>query len=576
MRQRNIKIIFLGLVFLLAPLVDGADFLGQGQEFFVEAIYDEFTRNTIIATLRKISPKAYFYFDDQFWNALDADKQTEILRKVDILAEEFEQRIYPTLSSNFGSEWSPGIDQSEKITILAHSMSGNVGGYFDSSDEYSKLQIATSNEREMIYLNSQYIDQEIIKSYLAHEFTHLITFNQKDVTYDVSEEVWLNESRAEYVSTLLGYDEDFEESNLKMRVQEFLINPSDSLTEWRNQQADYGVISMFAQYLTDHYGIEILTDSIKSSEVGISSLEHALTENGFSQNFSQIFTDWAVAVLVNDCSLGEKYCYKNPNLGELFVMPLVNYLPLAGKSSLSVSDYTKEWAGNWLKIAGGKGILKLEFFGEDMVDFYVPYVIEKKTGQKEIGFLELDENQDGLLYVEGFNSDNTSLVIIPSAQTKKTGFSNNEPAYKFSFTVSTVEEVPGENGDQNEEPEDEEAELIKKLLLQIAYLQKEIALVQAKINTILAERQEQQSSTASCQKIEKNLYYGLQNDSQVKCLQEFLKSQGAGIYPEGLITGNFFSLTKQAVIRFQASKGIIQTGHVGPLTRTAINVELGR
>ena len=69
------------------------------------------------------------------------------------------------------------------------------------------------------------------------------------------------------------------------------------------------------------------------------------------------------------------------------------------------------------------------------------------------------------------------------------------------------------------------------------------------------------------------------NDSQVKCLQKFLASQ-QGIYPEGYITGNFGSLTKQAVIRFQEKYsseiltplGLIKgTGNAGPTTRQKIN-----
>jgi len=42
-----------------------------------------------------------------------------------------------------------------------------------------------------------------------------------------------------------------------------------------------------------------------------------------------------------------------------------------------------------------------------------------------------------------------------------------------------------------------------------------------------------------------------------------------------LVTGNFLTLTEAAVIRYQASKGIIQTGYFGPLTRAAANTDLG-
>jgi peptidoglycan hydrolase-like protein with peptidoglycan-binding domain len=67
---------------------------------------------------------------------------------------------------------------------------------------------------------------------------------------------------------------------------------------------------------------------------------------------------------------------------------------------------------------------------------------------------------------------------------------------------------------------------------------------------------------------DKNLYYGLQSDSQVKELQEFLTDQG--VY-SGPITGNFFSLTLKAVKSFQQREGISQTGYFGPLSRTSAN-----
>ena len=75
------------------------------------------------------------------------------------------------------------------------------------------------------------------------------------------------------------------------------------------------------------------------------------------------------------------------------------------------------------------------------------------------------------------------------------------------------------------------------------------------------------------------------NNNEVDCLQEFLKSHLPGIYPEGLITGNFLSLTQSAVIRFQekyAEDILIPlgleagTGFVGLATRTKINQILGR
>jgi hypothetical protein len=418
----------------------------------------------------------------------------------------------------------------------------------------------------MIYLNANLLGSPQTKSFLSHEFMHLITFNQKDKTYGVSEEIWLNEARSEYVPTLLGYDEEYQGSTLQMRVEKFIEEPNDSLTEWLNSPYDYGVINLFTQYLVDHYGVKILIDSLHSEKVGIPSINEALKKNGVRHDFSQIFTDWTIAVLINDCQLDLKYCYLNENLKDIKVIPASNFLPLVGESTLSVTRATVNWAGNWQKIFGGKENLKFSFDGSDLVKFKVPYLLCQDLKSCEVKYLALDENQKGDIEILKFSEKYSSLIVIPSVQSKIIGFNGAEPSYSFSWTVSTFEKTE----------EEKEKELIEKLLAQIEFLKAEIVKVQAKINAILASR----GQLVSCQKFENNLYFGMRNNSEVKCLQEFLRAQGPEIYPEGLVTGNFLSLTQAAVIRFQeryASEILAPwelkkgTGFVGRTTRLKIN-----
>ena len=570
MLKRRI-LIAIAILFLIIPFTAGAVSVGERVDFYVDSQHDLFGREEISVILEKITNQLYFYVEESWWGKLDEAEQREIGDKLYNLGNEFEREIYPTLTSTFGSEPKPGIDKDEKITVLVHRMIKEAGGYFDSANCYSKFQIPTSNEREMIYLNSRYIDSTRVKSFLAHEFIHLITFNQKDEIREVSEEIWLNEARAEYAPTFLGYDEDYEDSNLQSRVEYFLKYPNDSLTEWQNKISDYGALNLFFQYLVDHYGIEILADSLFSNRVGISSLNYALAKNRFSEDFSQVFTDWTITVLVNDCSLGKKYCYKNPNLETFRITPQINFLPLTGESILAVTNMTSDWAGNWQKIVGGKGTLTLEFDGDDRVTFNVPYVVCEDKEGCSVDFLVLNGNQEGKIVLSEFDEKYTSLTIIPSVQSKISGFDGKELSYSCSFKVSTSEKT------------EKEEELIEELLAQIEYLQREIARVQAQINTLLAQKKG--TGPISCQKIEKNLYYGMKNNSEIRCLQEFLKTQGSEIYPEGLVTGNFLALTKAAVIRFQekyvseilAPWGLTEgTGFVGKNTRAKINETLGQ
>ncbi len=69
--------------------------------------------------------------------------------------------------------------------------------------------------------------------------------------------------------------------------------------------------------------------------------------------------------------------------------------------------------------------------------------------------------------------------------------------------------------------------------------------------------------------------------NDVAALQQFLKTQGVDVYPEGLVTGYFGPSTRKAVGRFQLQNGIVKSardpgyGYLGPKTRAQINSLLG-
>ncbi|OGZ20037.1 MAG: hypothetical protein A2654_02370 [Candidatus Nealsonbacteria bacterium RIFCSPHIGHO2_01_FULL_43_31] len=560
----KLSIIFITLFFFILPLfAEAQEILGQQAVFNIEASYDLFQRSTLSATLLRISPTAYWYVDTKFWEGLTPEQQIEINQSLSLLAEEFETNIYSKLTRTFGSEWSPGIDKDTRITILMHQMQKTTGGYGDTADEYPKVQIPESNEREMIYLNTQHINTPYIKSFLAHEFIHLITFNQKNKKYGVSEDIWLNEARAEYAPTFLGYDDNYEGSNLQRRVRDFLDKPSDSLTEWRETSADYGVANLFIQYLVDHYGLQVLSDSLGKKETGIKSINLVLSQRGFQENFADIFTNWSIAVLINNCQISEKYCYYNKNLKDFRITPLINYLPFVGESTLSVTNTTKDWSGNWHKFIGGKGALTLDFTGPQGVIFSIPYLINRSNGEIIIDNLSLNALRGGKIFVPDFGSESVALTIIPITETKIAEFLNIEPSRTFSWTASTKAEmqiiVPSLSTLKKPITEMTRAEILAR----IAEIQQIIVQLQALLLQL--------GGATSCQSINQDLSFGMKGNPQVLCLQEFLKNQGTAIYPEGIINGNFFNATLQAVIRFQQKYSIQGTGYVGPVTRVKIN-----
>ena len=606
-KRCGVKIIFTVFVFLFLPGFVFAVSLGEKQDFFVNTDYDLSERKEISSTLKRIDNTCYFYVETEWWDLLSPEQQEEKNAAIKFLGKEFNNKIYPVLTSNFGSEWKPGIDKDARITILIHSMKQGVNGYFNSGDEYPKLQVPNSNEREMIYLNASQIDNSMAKSFLAHEFTHLITFYQKDKKAGKEEEVWLNEARAEYAPTLCGYNKEYEGSYLQNRVEKFLKNPSDSITEWQNLSADYGALNLFVHYLVEKHGIAILVDSLHSKKLGVNSINEALEKNNYDANFSQIFTDWTIAVLVNDCQLSSvvleespedkvspeeetergvgRYCYQNENLENLRVTPTINFLPLKGKSNLGVNQTTKNWSGNWFKFIGGnKDALKIEFIGNPENLFRVPYVIKSFSGEHSLDFFQLDEYQRGEILISEFGVKNVSVTIIPSIQSKESGFLNPDPAFPFFWEASTIEQKEKSVSEFLEKPISEMTK--NEILSKITEIEELLSQLREQFNKLAPPEEPkkvEKPQKFSCEKLESNLYYGMENNN-VKCLQEFLKAQGETIYPEGLVTGFFGPLTKKAVIRLQEkhSEDILSswglqngTGFVGKTTRKKINELLG-
>ena len=57
---------------------------------------------------------------------------------VEASADRFENDTYPTNREFFGSEWSPGVDNDVRLTILnAEGLGDTVAGYYSSADEFS-------------------------------------------------------------------------------------------------------------------------------------------------------------------------------------------------------------------------------------------------------------------------------------------------------------------------------------------------------------------------------------------------------------------------------------------------------
>ncbi|MGM0439277.1 MAG: hypothetical protein ACQEP3_02500 [Patescibacteria group bacterium] len=547
------KLLVFTAIILIFPLgIITAQEESGTRQFYIEPSYDKQNREKLEAELVEETDSLIYYVDQSWWDEISEREQRNYKEDMEDLSEEFDERIYPEMTENFGEVPTHPVSDKEKISILIHPMRENAGGYFNSGDQYSKYQNPRSNELTLLYLNTTVLDYKDKGGFLAHEFMHLLVFNQKERLRGEREEVWLNEARAEFMPTFLGYD-DQENSNLDRRIETFLRDPDISLTEWIGQRADYGVVNIFTQYIVDHYGVDILIDSLKHDQVGIKSINHALEEGGYEEDFHDVFNNFKIAVLKNDCELGDKYCFKSEKLEDLQVSPATNYMPYSEDSNLSVQYRTKNWAGNWHKITGGRGTLNLKFNIKNDIRVDIPYLLCDSQDQCKVDFLDVEDGE-GSLEVEDFNDEYTSLTIMPSIQEKISGFNGAEESYLFTWEASVT-------------PVNEYKETLEKLNRLRELLER------------LRERMEEREGSPNTCTIRGPLYLGSPDRSSVECLQRFLSTK-PNIYPEGYVTGNFGSLTKQAVIRFQEkhAEEILEplnleqgTGYVGASTISKIN-----
>jgi len=266
---------------------------------------------SIDADLQYVTRHVYFWTE----SGLTVDNQD-----IQILCEEFENQIYETNREFFGSEWTPGVDNDERLHILYAKNLGGAAGYFSSSDTIISQVNPYSNEKEMFYLSADYLDlgEKYTLSTLAHEFQHMIHWFQ-----DRNESSWVNEGFAELASDLNGYDPggfDYV----------FTLNPDINLTFWPgNDQEDsgphYGASYLFMSYFLHRFGESITRTLVSEPDNGMEGLANVLERHSLDSGTSlitpeKVFTDWTIANLINiDTPGGGQYSYNADQ-----VVPLVS------------------------------------------------------------------------------------------------------------------------------------------------------------------------------------------------------------------------------------------------------------
>jgi hypothetical protein len=341
----------------------------------------------------------------------------------------------------------PGVDEDPRVTVLLQELVQRSGGYYETRHYYPRSVLEDSNEREMVFVSVASVLEDRADAFTAHEFQHLISFNQKEVEQRTDEDTWLNEARSEYAVTAVGLNEPFTGSELQRRVSTFIRAGSDSLVEWPNTAVDYGTASLFIHYVAEQYGSDAVARTLNVPLAGVAAISESLTVEPTPRRFWQVFNDWMVAVSVNDRRAGDRFGYIGDGLDAMHVIPAEATRLENGQTFVS-TETLGEWEPGWYELTvpsepNEDGSVMVQIEGTDGTTW-----VASVTGRYADGSFAVYQPffRDGQATVAVPRSNPTPLVKVYAAVAQGSEASlQNRQAIQRRMTVSaTLSDAAGD------------------------------------------------------------------------------------------------------------------------------------
>ncbi|MCD4848229.1 MAG: T9SS type A sorting domain-containing protein [Candidatus Aegiribacteria sp.] len=365
-------------------------------------------------TVRGKSDRGYVVVRDSEWNV--SINQAE----VDIIMERWEntspgpypnQGVYEIDSIAFGTP-PDEMDEDPRIYLMWFDFVISADGFFFWFDQYPEGQNPPnhSNECEVLYLSTGSSGggpgSDYMLAVAAHEFQHMIHWK-----YDDDEVTWVNESLSELAMWLYGNPD-----NISM----FNSNPDNNLTEWDATWADYIQTYLWALYFYEQYGGHETTYALVHEPLNsIAGYEAVLDDFGYSENFADIFADWAVANFLDDTTIEDgRFGYEGDDLPPFNVSGTYSTYPVS-----DIYKTVNHWAADYYRFQDFDGFqtLLLSFDGNDSNAYAVWALAQYGNGTTEVLRMTLEESsQTGEINVMDLTDPN-DVVILVVASTSSTG-----------------------------------------------------------------------------------------------------------------------------------------------------------
>ena len=368
--------------------------IGDVERFFIHIPETEVT-----ATCIAKSEHLYVYVDNSVRHLFtDAEAAA--------VAREFDTRIYPGVRKWMGTEWKPGLDRDNRVTLLMHDVGQNgsgqdYGGYFSPTDQLPTLP--NSNRREMLYMDVfQFRERSrhTFHSSLAHEFAHLVNWFQNGGTTD---QRWLEEGTASFVEWAVYGNVH------NIFVDGYLANPNVSLAYANTHDTYYGGAFMLMLYLYEqHGGPELIRSIIETDALGEHAIDAALASRGKNIRFPEVFLNWGLANWVNTQAHNKQLGYAAlPDRKVSAVVPRVRSYPNKA-NNISID----QWGARYIVFENLPETLDLSVIGSGSGNLYATTLYLPSNGQSVVTPIPFDTRNSGQIRREGLLRNSKIILLV--------------------------------------------------------------------------------------------------------------------------------------------------------------------
>jgi hypothetical protein len=291
--------------------------VGARRTFDVYSGQGNFTKVTAVAVL--VGARAALFVDE------DAPSGGFTQGDLAAFADRFDDVIHPVVTSTFGSE--SDLDQNERVVILftpavnaltPRGSSGFIGGFFFGIDLLPDQEGSNGGEvfyslvpdPAGVYSDPRPADAvlEVTPAVLAHEFQHMVHFNERVLVREAesTEALWLSEGLAQYAEEAVALEYEAAgdanavslfRSGTRTRSRRYAARPdtvSLIISTGSGTIEERGAGFLHVMYLQDQEGGDLLGRLTRTTRTGVANVE---AETG--RAWGDLLGDWWSAIYLD-------------------------------------------------------------------------------------------------------------------------------------------------------------------------------------------------------------------------------------------------------------------------------------